>query len=1044
MTRLSIQGDLGARRSLWSLSRCQLSLDDHPTTVLATRQTNEYGFLDDEDHSNLLASVHFRQQLPSIFYRMRGTRLTLMCLDTDYAPTIVECGSRIIAVGLHDDSSNVLVHLLLANDKFFSMILTPAHLQNPSLARESGWISEYTPTAFQIRRPLGMCVLSATSIVISLRDGGLLRLTNTHKGYEENLFSDSTYFDSLRSMLPWSGRSPNAVISMRTSAARGRLYTLTIDGVLKTWDLKQGRLIASLPVYKAGSRPEHFEDVSAKGHMAICETGSATHLLIYHRQSGTFKFFKTRGDELIEGPELMQREPGEGLWRLFDMTVHVPENGDTQIAVLWKDDLRALVQTATYCSMGNYSWETAHQQPGGAIPELNTEQLLQHVFSEHRFSSNVVRQAIVRCMPEASSVPESPESMREYFLTHVRELSGRGDEQHGTAVVLEEDEVVSGRLIQLAKLCQELTAIAGEPHTLVRSRFTGECLVAGSETISLLAPSVAVDRVLRYDGSSWSSGDGRYEAFARALNRLHPQRAAFAWQAIAAELRESSLAAKTMGCSDAMLLTGDRLSSIDSVASVWRGLSPLFDSASSTLTLVQELVPLLRPSLKEGGESVMGLTGYYAIHDATNSTALTVAQFASFCVVCSAQGNPGAAELFADLQEQLRQLHLVRDLLTIDLPDGGLHNTKASTKGNLFCTLGDVYDYEVPYRNLIEHALVQVVNHQAGGLVQQLSKYAGLSCFAQYLVHRCEIMMGNAEQGARGMRRVAPRLVQEQATRAERFLQNRLDRSSLKAFFLHASSLCSDAGSASAALELCLAARTSSLSTASTADARGQLDDLLNTRLFEVAAGAQDYSNAFLALAELNEAARRPRLATLIKLLCEQGHAHELTSVSDPELIDEIDRELEVQALSMLDVRAPTRYHKLLSGLRMLRGQPRAAATILYQRLQALQNRSRLHGFNTADHLEITEDYLAVLTILRCMSEREAWIIVGSREWRKDGEDEPESKRQRHEGTSGEKAVNVGVVRKLLSIDDIKREYNAELRNMEAQLTMLMEDVEQL
>ena len=80
--------------------------------------------------------------------------------------------------------------------------------------------------------------------------------------------------------------------------------------------------------------------------------------------------------------------------------------------------------------------------------------------------------------------------------------------------------------------------------------------------------------------------------------------------------------------------------------------------------------------------------------------------------------------------------------------------------------------------------------------------------------------------------------------------------------------------------------------------------------------------------------------------------------------------------------------------------------------------------------LEVTEHYLLIINALRCLGTDDGWLIVGSLnpQAHSDGQNEGQNEAQ-----GGQE-----VVRKVISLDDIKGEYQAELKGMDARLQQLM------
>ena len=138
--------------------------------------------------------------------------------------------------------------------------------------------------------------------------------------------------------------------------------------------------------------------------------------------------------------------------------------------------------------------------------------------------------------------------------------------------------------------------------------------------------------------------------------------------------------------------------------------------------------------------------------------------------------------------------------------------------------------------------------------------------------------------------------------------------------------------------------------------------------------------------------------------MCETSHATHLLDLPFLALQSAVDAILTQKCAATVDLANTTPYHKILYAWRIAHSDFRGAAAVSLQRLQ------RLQCAPNPDNVALEEQYIALLNALGCVDPKNAWILS----------EEPVGKTEK---TS---------VRKVVTLQDIRKEYQAELDRIAA------------
>lgn len=192
----------------------------------------------------------------------------------------------------------------------------------------------------------------------------------------------------------------------------------------------------------------------------------------------------------------------------------------------------------------------------------------------------------------------------------------------------------------------------------------------------------------------------------------------------------------------------------------------------------------------------------------------------------------------------------------------------------------------------------------------------------------------------------------------------------------------------------------------------------MQSRLFTAALKTSRYELAHSALALFtNHPLQIASLHELVSKMCENSYATELTELPLVGLHDEVDDYLASKCHKIVDVTVGVPYHKILYAWRIRRNDFRGAAAISLERLQRLQESGEGDRTLAQDDLEtpVTKQFKALINALSCVDPKQAWILY----------EEPQKR------TNGSR-IGGEVKRKAVTLDEIRREYQAELDRIAA------------
>lgn len=252
------------------------------------RPHDEISGLDEENyakrHLASEASVFFRRKSRSprsFLWRVLDDRqlLEIQCVDLvqeqkhaqeslltftiTFPAAIVPCGAAFADPDEHD-ALEVFV-LTTANELYtFSLrrdLLTRE--KPPADFESSACFKKHQSTALSFRHPYRLVALSAHELLISLHDGGLMRLDrNTGDNgshWRETFFSEGGWGTSLRGLISFRQHNtvqygnlslePGSAAAIAASPDGGHVWTVSLDHTLKAWNTRTGKVGAQIDLH---------------------------------------------------------------------------------------------------------------------------------------------------------------------------------------------------------------------------------------------------------------------------------------------------------------------------------------------------------------------------------------------------------------------------------------------------------------------------------------------------------------------------------------------------------------------------------------------------------------------------------------------------------------------------------------------------------------------------------------------------------------------------------------------------------------------------
>ncbi|KAL7273197.1 hypothetical protein RUND412_003954 [Rhizina undulata] len=330
------------------------------------------------------------------------------------------------------------------------------------------------------------------------------------------------------------------------------------------------------------------------------------------------------------------------------------------------------------------------------------------------------------------------------------------------------------------------------------------------------------------------------------------------------------------------------------------------------------------------------------------------------------------------------------------------------------------------YGNGVTNIVSTLLNINAIDLAVEFLKYLPSTAWGCYMKARVELKHGNTDTSLLMFKKASYQLATLSSSHFsvitpflnEIEIETSMGKG-LPNYFLHVAMLYEDSKVPGLVVEACKAGLLSLI------DENLNVKSSLLTRLFHAAIQISLFDEAYLALTNFPDSTlQRNALRDLAGAMVEQNEGAKLCSYPFIGLQDEVDEALAFKCQSILDVSAGPPFHKVLYAWRIQRGDYRGAAVVLHERLQRLQNANI--GSKDPNSRSVTDGFLALMNVMSCVGEDQAWILSSKRVDTEEGLNGTSAKRARL--STG--ALSSNQRRQVLTMSDIKHEYQHEVERM--------------
>ncbi|RDL42087.1 Uncharacterized protein BP5553_02066 [Venustampulla echinocandica] len=411
--------------------------------------------------------------------------------------------------------------VLTESNHLFTLTLRPDFFRR-ALSTEGNvgdWCKSYLSSAFSFKHPYRLVALTADELLVSLIDGGLLKLSRKSGGdgaeWKEIFYNEGGWSNSLRSLIPFHGSNTvrygkhNIELSAVTSIASpvshidGMPYafTISLDHRLRIWNLMTGKVAYMGDMLGQELDPQEtvkkaidpslsrLIKVSSYGEGALCVTYSPL-------GTGEFKFWTAlpRDDgtleltDLFPRHELKPRTPTPDLWTLADFSVVLDRTNIESFSIwtLWKNNTTYRVQNLKFergsTTRVNDAWasewtamatEALHETPNPVVysgdPLDITDKWLEFIMSPGRFSTATIETGLALCenLSKSKNAARKSESLPERMCSIVASSDSLKPKSDGNMDYETLQGDVQNHWLRFYRLLIELDKLRGEAQSLV-------------------------------------------------------------------------------------------------------------------------------------------------------------------------------------------------------------------------------------------------------------------------------------------------------------------------------------------------------------------------------------------------------------------------------------------------------------------------------------------------------------------------------------------------------------------------------------------------
>ncbi|KAI9684794.1 MAG: hypothetical protein M1829_000169 [Trizodia sp. TS-e1964] len=376
------------------------------------------------------ASVYFRQghKYPRGFlWRVLGDSKVLSLQSIDLSRSPQEKHEASLTLRLHfpqtirpggvafsdpEDHDVLCVFVLTNHKELYTLTLRPEYFCRASASESTigDWCKSFIPGCFSFRYPHRLHPLNPHELLISLHDGGILKLTRPPNSdgsfWTETFYNDGSWGGTLRGLIPWQGNgtvryaNTNLEQATVTSMARSPLrllengrdhvFAVTLNHTIKAWNLETGKIDVTKDLLNVERQPQemgkYLIDPSQAHLIYVLDHMTAVlhdFILITYSPIGAGQFklwgvrsdnIRTQIDDLYPDHVFEPVPPSAEIWTLSQFSAVILSESRMMLWMLWKNNLSYRVQSLEFDLGDDFpttwakSWTTSATQSLRDIP----------------------------------------------------------------------------------------------------------------------------------------------------------------------------------------------------------------------------------------------------------------------------------------------------------------------------------------------------------------------------------------------------------------------------------------------------------------------------------------------------------------------------------------------------------------------------------------------------------------------------------------------------------------------------------------------------
>ncbi|KAH0544074.1 hypothetical protein FGG08_001692 [Glutinoglossum americanum] len=431
------------------------------------------------------------------------------------------------------------VFALTSSNDLYTFTLRPEFFTRASAidGDVSFWYKTFLPSSFSFRYPHRLAALSPRELLISLHDGGLLRLSRKQEDdgsfWAESFLNDGGWGSSFRSLLPWQGSNTirygnirleqTTPTSLALSPDKSYLFTISLNHTLKAWNLVNGRIDVSKDLLNEERQPQDTSkfllDPSETDLIAVINRQMRPDDLFYVLTyspigAGQFKFWAaikdTNGqlelEDICPDTVLEPPTPSTEIWTLAQFKVaSTPQTERISLWILWKNNTSYCVQNLEFdlrtipIEWNDEFWVTAATEtirdqllpePSEFESKDSTDKWVEYLFYPERFTKATLETSLsiyehsFRALKDRASF--KGKALEERLCSSIAATVALNRDSDGNVDFEQYRSDVDSQWRRFYRIAAELDKQRGEAVSLVFDKYSDLPFVVATDGVTLI------------------------------------------------------------------------------------------------------------------------------------------------------------------------------------------------------------------------------------------------------------------------------------------------------------------------------------------------------------------------------------------------------------------------------------------------------------------------------------------------------------------------------------------------------------------------------